>query len=186
MKPIVGSTAVVSTAFALMLVGCGGGSTSAPSTVTKTVYGSSTTAQATPQAATPSYKVVATTTSQRFDHKPDYYVVIDPVDLSNDSFKQNVKLVIQAVAKTNGGPDFSASVYDDEAVANTAYSLDTVDRFRKSTDQEGLHLVAMYTGGIDDGRASTADDAYEILWYPAAVANTPTADKCAREHRWKP
>lgn len=171
-----------------MLVGCGGGTTSAPSTVTKTVYGSSTTAQATPQAATPSYKVVVTTTSERpLDGKPSYYVVINPVDLSNDSFKQNVKLVLQALAKTNGSPDFTAYVYDDEAVANTAYSLNAADPFHKSTDQEGQHTVAMYLGGIDDGKVSTANSAYQIIWYPATYADTPNVSKYTSfEHGWKP
>jgi ABC-type glycerol-3-phosphate transport system substrate-binding protein len=172
---------------ALMLAACGGGTTSAPSTVTKTVYGSSTTAQPTPQAATPSYKVVVKTTNQRFDHKPAYYVVIDPVDLSNDSFKQRVKLIVQAVAKTNGDPDFSAYVYDDEAVANTAYALNTADPLHTATDQESQHIVALYIGGLDDGRVSTADDAYQIYWYPAASTDTPDAAKYTHmELRWKP
>jgi hypothetical protein len=174
---------------ALTLAACGGGggTTSAPSTVTKTVYGSSTTAQAIRQAATPSYKVVVKTTSQRFDHKPDYYVVIAPVDLGNDSFKQRVKLVVQAVAKTNGDPDFSANIYDDEAVANTAYALNTADPFHTATDQESQHLVAMHIGGLDDGRVSTADDAYQIYWYPAASTDTPDAAKYTHmELRWKP
>ena len=115
--------------------------------------------------------------------------MIDPVDLSNDSFKQNVKLVVQAVAKTNGGHDFSAIVYDDAAVANTAYSLDTADplHIHKATDQEQQHLVAFYRGGIDDGRASTADNAYEIDWYPAAFTSTPNVGKYVdMEHQWKP
>lgn len=191
MKPIVESTAVVSTALALILVGCGGSTTSAPSTVTKTVYGSSTTAQATPQAATPSYKVVATAArspAAKSDGKPMYFIVIDPVDLSNDSFKQTVKLVLQAVAKTSGSPDFSADVCDDEAVAYSDYTAFTVD-FREPTDREQQHTVAMYIGGSlygIGGQASTADDAYEIVWYPAAFADTPNVVKYSGyEYRWK-
>ena len=48
--------------------------------------------------------------------------VIDPVDLSTDGFKQNVNLVTQAVANTDGSPDFSARVFDDEDIASEAFS----------------------------------------------------------------
>jgi hypothetical protein len=51
---------------------------------------------------------------------PYYYEVVEPVDLSNDGFKQRVKLVLQAVARTKGAPDFMARVYDDEGAADWA------------------------------------------------------------------
>jgi hypothetical protein len=45
-------------------------------------------------------------------------VVVDPVDLSNDGFKQRVKLVLQAVARTKGDADFVAQVYDNQGAAD--------------------------------------------------------------------
>ena len=55
-------------------------------------------------------------------------MLIDPVDLSTDGFKQDVKLVLQAVADTDGGTDFSARIFDDETVANEAFSQEADPR----------------------------------------------------------
>lgn len=185
-KALVGPLAVVAT-LALALVGCGGGTTSAPSTSTVAVP-----ATTTPQPATPNYKIVAKTTSQRFDHKANYYIVIDPVDLSNDSFKQNVKLVLRAVAKTNGDPNFSADVFDDENTAKTAYQYDTNGSDATASDlrahhaQAEQHEVAMYDGGIADAKSSAADDAYSIGWYPSAFTSTPNVGRYVSFEQWKP
>ncbi len=189
---------------ALSLAGCGGGTASSPSTVTKTVYGSSATqatasatetpapmAEVTPQPTTPNYTIVAKTPDEfRFDHKANYYIAIDPVDPSNDSFKQNVKLVLQAVEKNNGDPNFSSNVYDDEAVAKTAFSYKSDPTGVTPSEinaQEEHDLVAMYTGGINtDAKASTADDAYNIEWYPAAFPDSPNVGKYVSGEQWKP
>jgi hypothetical protein len=77
-----------------------------------------------PEALAPKCSVNGKST-KRFDGEPVYFVLIDPVDLSTDGFKQDVKLVLQAVAKTKGDPDFSARIFDDEAVARETFSHDT-------------------------------------------------------------
>jgi hypothetical protein len=162
---------------ALALAGCGGG-TSAPSTVT--VY-------ATPSSATiptPSYKIVAKRTDIRPDGGDVDYVVIAPVDLSR--VKQDVKLVLQAIAKTNGGPYFGAKVYDDEAVANTAYSLDRENFVRDGTVPEQRHLVAMYTGNTYGPEWGNLPPHYEISWFPAAKEDDPDRFKLNRTENWKP
>ena len=139
MKTIVGAVAAVAGVLAVALAACGGSTTSQ---------------QLTP--ATPDFKVVAQTTGERFDNGKSYYIAIAPVDLSSGSFRQNVKFVLQTVAKSNGSPNFSASVYDDETIAERAFSYyrDELadippDEMQAQIAQEEQHLVAMYTGGID-------------------------------------
>jgi len=186
MKTLVGSTAGVTAALALTLTGCGGSNTSAPSTVTKTVHGSSTT---TPQPAAPHYEIVGKDANERFDHEPIYYVVIEPVNLSNDSFKKRVKLVLQAIAKTNGGPDFSANIFDDEAAAKTEYSHRThpgnenPDEAKAQITLVEQHLVAGYDGGL---LASGAPYPYEIMWYPSASTDSPNVGQYVGDEEWKP
>jgi hypothetical protein len=53
--------------------------------------------------ATPQYSVVgkSTMSTMRYDGEPIYYVVMDPVNLTNDGFKENVKL-IRPCAGENG------------------------------------------------------------------------------------
>lgn len=177
MKRNVGSAAVAAV-LALTLVGCGdGGATSATSTPPVITVSAP---------ATPNYKIIAKTTNQRFDHKPNYYIVIDPVDVSTDSFKQTVKLVLRAVARTNGGdPNFSADVFDDESTANTAYSYDTsngigvnASDLKAQADQEKQHCVAMYNGGVNNE--------YEIAWYPENLVSSPNVGKYVSYEQWKP
>jgi hypothetical protein len=196
MKSIVSSTAAVATVLAVALAGCGGGKTSAPSTVTQTVYGGSPTTApaATPQLPTPNYKQIQRNVSDRKDGKYSYYVVIDPVDLSNDGFKQNVKVVLQEIAKDNGGPDFSARVFDDEAVAKTYLSDKTdppldLDVRKAHNAQEEQHLIAGYLGGIDaySAQPSTAASAYNISWFPAAFTSSPNVGQYVKlNDQWKP
>ncbi|MDR3665107.1 MAG: hypothetical protein P4L86_32770 [Mycobacterium sp.] len=154
---------------------------------------SNETAATAPQSATSSYHIIAKTTDERSDDKATYYVVIDPVDLSNDGFKQSVKLVVLAVAKTNGGPGFSADIYDDAATAQAEYSY--VSNPSDVTPTQSLwahhaqmeqHLVADYIGGIDGARASTADSAYTIAWYDYAFISTPNVGQYVGEEQWKP
>lgn len=173
-------SAVVSVILLVSLVGtaCSTSTTGSKQTQATTTHVFS--APIIPQSPTPNFKIVGKRYVRK-DNAPGYYVVIDPVDLSNDSFKQNVKLVLQALAKTNGGPNFTAWVLDDEAVANTKYSYDTnpgadtVDKMKAQQAAEEQHLIAGYTGGWDTtyAHSSTADDAYTISWFPAAIIDSP-------------
>ena len=146
-----------------------------------------TLAPAPPPPATPKYSVVGQS-DKRFDGEPVYFMVIDPVDSSTDGFKQDVKLVLQAVADTDGGPDFSARIFDDEAIANEALSQEMNPPLGESPDEtaafedlKGQHLVAMYAGGL-----ATGVYPYELMWYPAAFTYTPNVGQFVASEEWKP
>lgn len=139
-----------------------------------------------PPAATPNYSVVGT--DERYDNKPIFYAAIEPVDLSNDSFKERVKLVVQAMATGEGSPDFSAWIFDDETVARTAFSRDTdPPRFpspeegRAERDVRGQHLTAIYSGGNPNTLYP-----YELNWYPGAFTGTANVGKWVGHEEWKP
>lgn len=147
----------------------------------------STTGSASPPLTgpTPKYSVVGQL-QWRSDGEPTYYVVIDPVDLSNDGFKQTVKLVTQALAQQNGGVDFSAKFYDDQSVAKEALASDpgsgnhTVPD-KASLDFLGQHLVGIYSGGIEVNPSP-----YQLAWYPGAFTNTPNVGRWVGYEDWKP
>ncbi len=120
----------------------------------------------------------------------EYWVVIEPVDVSNDSFKQNVKLVVQALAKINGSPNFTANIYDDEVVANARTTLDpsspgqphpTVGPQAVQTQ----HYVASYEGRLP-AENPYAEHPYEIWWYPAAYTDSPNVGRYVHGEPWKP
>ncbi|OBB33578.1 hypothetical protein A5792_10675 [Mycolicibacterium peregrinum] len=117
----------------------------------------------------PQYSVVKET-STRYDNRPTYLVVIAPVSPDTDTFKQDVKGVVQDLASKNG-PDFSTSIFDDQSVA-VAESTD---------DRRARHLIAMYSGGL-----STALYPYSISWFPASFTDTPTVGQWVDTEEWNP
>lgn len=180
MKMTLASTAGAAAVLALTLAGCGGSNTTAKISTSTS-------------AATPKYEILSAPTNERFDKKPTDYVVIDPVDLNNDGFKQNVKLILRDMTKGRNGPNFSANFFDDEAVAKAEISKRkspsglTKNALDALYDQDEQHFVARYTGGINyEAEASTANDAYNIYWYPITSATSPKAGKYVGSEQWKP
>lgn len=143
---------------------------------------------AAPATSAPKYSVVGQS-SRPVDGKAVYFVLIDPVDLSTDGFKQDVKLVLRAVAKTNGSDVFSARILDQEAIAREAFAEETDPRVSQSPDEKRdfeerkrQHLVAMYSGGLNTGLGYP----YDISWYPAASTDAPNVGRYAGSEEWRP
>jgi hypothetical protein len=192
------ATAVMIGSLALVIpsvAGCGGESKPSPSaSLTPSTSIAVTHAAAPP--ATPKYKISWVTTRKNSDRE-HYYLVIDPVDLSNDGFKQNVKLILQDVAKTHGSPEFTADVYDDSAVADYDHRTDidnpnavpdpdtSSDHVKATAAADAQHDVAQYDSGAS--AVSVTGFAYEITWYPSASGDSPNVGKYADGvEQWKP
>jgi hypothetical protein len=179
----------------LLLTACGspGGNSESETTPSASIFATgsppaTTTESTPPPPATPHYRIILPS-PKRKDGKPNYFVVIDPVDLSSDSFKRDVKLVVQSIAKTTtSGPDFSARIFDDEAVAAAYLSQETDpslgqsrDEISEYLDERGQHLVATYQGGLQIGEWK-----YHIAWYPGAFTDTPNVGPYVSSEEWKP
>jgi hypothetical protein len=191
---------IVFAAALLMLTGCG--TPAGPEIESST---------AAPSQAAPRYSVKDARAES--DGRPDYYVVVDPVDLSNDGFKQRVKLVLQAVARTKGDPDFVATVYDDQGAADWAWAhLEDIpescelggpcgtrpplpgdpeerrrsdEQFRAEQHDSERHVVAFYSGGYKSERPWP----YELSWYPFladVVTDTGEEVKYEGKEEWRP
>lgn len=165
--------------------GIGDATSSASATATNPAAGAASSMDL--AATVPDYREVSRTNSERFDHKPTCYLVIAPVSLTDDGFKSAVKLVIESVAQQLQSPDFSAKVYDDEAIA-TAEALLQPASSPAEIQLRAQHLVAYYTGGIDidSAQVSTAPDAYTISWFPGASADTPEVGIYVGSVQWQP
>lgn len=166
---------------------------------------------ASPQ-ATPRYSIVEGRAER--DGRPAYYVVVDPVDLSNDGFKQRVKLVLQAVARTKGDPDFQATVYDDQGAAdwywtNIEHAPESCEidgpcgnrppipedpdernradeRAKADKSDSERHVVAFYSGGREPNKTSWP---YELAWYPwlsDEISDTGEEVKYEGNEDWRP
>ncbi|GEM_PF-3150190 len=96
------------------------------------------------QADTPKYEIVQTKDNVGVAKNTDYYVLIDPVDLSSEAFKDTVKSILTDIAKKEGKPEFGATIYTDKEVLEydtgikgmpedkDYFSGSTEDRFRES------------------------------------------------------
>lgn len=142
-----------------------------------------------PEVTVPRYSVVAQRTADRPDRLSTFYVVVDPVDTRSDSFKSAIRAILQRLAVENDGPNFSASVFDNLAAAQTEVSYlsnpyvfsDAVLAARDSFNND--HLVASYVGGIGtDAPASGI-----LLWFPEAEATAPaTVRQWVSAEVWSP
>lgn len=123
----------------------------------------------------PLYEIVAS------DRLPigldEYFVLIDKLDYSTDAYKDQVKLVITDVARTQGTAELNVNVVTDIEIA-LVESFSTAEDFyaEKGDDyvnnvvlpKEATDWVAAYSGGFDYDTAelSNSDDAYEVIWFP--------------------
>lgn len=175
---------VIAAVTLVLLAGCGSPSANHDTTTT-TDASSSVSAAPQPPAPTPQYSVVGQT-SWRRDGQPRYHVVIDPVDLTTDGFKQNVKLMTAASAQTKGDNDFTVRIFDDEGIATESYRTDPGGSDPSAGTKEFLalkrqHLVAIYGGGLPAALCP-----YELGWYPTAFTSTPNVDMYVGNEEWKP
>ena len=166
----------IAAAALLSLAACGHApDTAAPETTSVTARATTTAAP-----APPNYSIVGQAT--RDDGKPVYYVLVDPVNLSSDAFRRDVQRVLEALATTTGGPDFSASVFDDRTLAadDFAHRADPLAA-QPVQERRAQHLVATYAGGLTANLYP-----YELDWYPAALSSTPRVGPHIGAEQWEP
>jgi len=134
----------------------------------------------------PAYEIIETA-NDRFDEKPTYRILIDPVDLTNDAFKEDVRRVVADVVEKKG-EKLSVDIFD---------SRDAYEAFKEKTDVnrgcvydgtgnlvsdtatvkaclEGLttrmetHYIAFYEGYLDG-----ADTDHWLSYFPSAFKDHP-------------
>lgn len=132
--------------------------------------------------APPNFSIVGRAT--RDDGKPVFYVLVDPVNDADDGYRRDVKRVLEALATTADGPDFSASVFDDRTLAADEYAHRAdppVEASPAVRDRRAQHLVATYAGGLTANLYP-----YELDWYPAALSTTPRVGPRIGAEQWEP
>lgn len=106
----------------------------------------------------------------RYDGARSYYILIDPVDISNDNFKKDIKLLIKKLVKEKGNK-LDLNILDDSETLNLFYedevNLNNTD-FQKTATLEARHLIAMYTGNL-----ATMPSNYDLAFFPGAFKDTP-------------
>lgn len=142
-----------------------------------------------PSGPVPPFEVIAQRMNDRPDDATSYYVVIGPVDVSFDGFKSAVKQVLQALAYSNGGPVFTAQIWDHLPAAQTEVShrsnpdLFSQDLFEAKEALNNRHFIAQYVGGL----ASVAEPpAYVLMWFPMSGSADSTVSQWISAEVWRP
>ena len=103
--------------------------------------------------------------------------VMVPVDPATAAFKPSVKQVLRSLASINGGPDFTAHIWDEVTAAQTEVSYKSAPELFSKTQffakeaANSRHLVASYQGGMEpEGQPP----AYVLFWFPDAGVDNPS------------
>ena len=102
---------------------------------------------------TPKYQILYELSNKRYDGGKNYYVLIDPVDLSSDSFKNDIKTIAKKIVAKKDNK-ISIEIHDKKATLDLSYkqygdmSLGRVLN-QSELDERAIHLIADYSGDLE-------------------------------------
>lgn len=121
----------------------------------------------------PTYEIVYSKSNHRYDGATAYWVLIDPVDISSDEFKNDIATIIREIV-TDKGSKISLSIFDKKASLDINYKLYGNNSLGRATtqaenDEAARHLIAMFDGDF----AGNFQYENEISYFPSAIKSTP-------------
>ena len=136
------------------------------------------------QISEPNYKIIYSI-DKRYDGGTSYYILIDPVDLNNTSFMDDVKYIINKFVKEYGGK-ISIEIFDDRTVLELQYKLyGDLSLGRPLTNNEyqqaAIHYTAGYSGELETGLFLNS-----LYFFPSADSNTPQVGKYVTTMEYNP
>lgn len=134
----------------------------------------------------PKYEIVYELKGKRYDGGVNYYVLIDPVNLANDGFKNDVQAITKQIVKDKGSK-ISIDFLDDKSVLEleykSHYGANTLGRIltKPEMDKQGLHLVATFSGEL-------AADIYpnSLAFFPSTFTDNPKVGKYVESMEFNP
>ena len=126
------------------------------------------------------------TTVIRYDKAPSYFVLIDKVNLKNDSFVTEIERVINKIVSEKGGKiniDFFDNKKTLEFYYKSHYVTNTLGRVLNKSEMSLLaqHNIASFSG------ENSVDMHYNTLYiFPAASKDTPNIGKYVKIKEFNP
>jgi len=122
------------------------------------------------------HEIVFEDKKTRYDGGIIYYVLIDPVNLSSDSFKNEIKSLIKRIVSEKGNK-ISIDIYDQYEALESVYNENTNPSSftgfdQKVYDNQVLHNIAVY-----DGELETSPNYNSLIFFPGASTGYPTVSK---------
>ena len=120
---------------------------------------------------------------------PAELVVDVQIDPATAGFKPAVKQVLRSLGSINGGPEFTAHVWDEVTAAQTEVSyksapdLFTDGQYAAKEAANARHLLASYQGGVEPEGQSPA---YVLFWFPDASSGDTVGHSLVSSEVWRP
>ena len=126
------------------------------------------------------------TTVIRYDKAPSYFILIDKVNLKNDSFVTEIERVINKIVSEKGGKiniDFFDNKKTLEFYYKSHYVTNTLGRSLNTSENNLLaqHSIASFSG------ENSADMHYNTLYiFPSASKDNPNVGKYVKTKEFNP
>ena len=125
------------------------------------------------------------TTVIRYDKAPSYFVLIDKVNLKNDSFVTEIERVINKIVSEKGGK-ITIDFFDDKKVLELYYNSNYGINIGKLLNKSENNLLAQHSIAFFSGENS-ADMHYNTLYiFPAASKDNPNVGKYVKTKEFNP
>jgi hypothetical protein len=102
-----------------------------------------------PEVKIPKYEIIHEVSGKRYDGGKIYYVLIDPIKLSDSSFKDDIKNIINNITKEKGAK-ISVNIYDKKAALESSYDEESylIAPSQKENMEAETHNVAIFSGEL--------------------------------------
>lgn len=133
-----------------------------------------------------SYEIVYTLRGNRYDGGVSYFVLVSDIDLSSDSFKQEIKRMVDGIVKQKGRKISIDFVNDREIldlIYKSHYGENSLGRVLTKSEMEsvGLHLVARFDGELDTALYTNSLD-----FFPSTFRDNPTVGTYVESIEYNP
>jgi hypothetical protein len=134
---------------------------------------------------TPDFEIVYELKNQRYDGGADYYVLIKPVNLANDNFKNDIMAITKKMVKEKGSK-ISIEFFDSKEALDFHYQKwvkMTVSRpeTQKEKDLLALHYIAGFSGEL-----KTDPDFNSLSFFLATFTDNPKVGKYVGNMKFNP
>jgi hypothetical protein len=136
------------------------------------------------QISEPKYQMIYSI-DKRYDGGSSYYILIDPIDVTNSAFMDDVKFIINKFVKENGGK-ISVEIFDDRNVLKLQYKLYgdlSLGRLLTNNEnqQTAVHYIAGFSGELETGLYFNS-----LYFFPSADSTTPQVGTYATGMEYNP
>lgn len=125
------------------------------------------------------------TTVVRYDKAPSYFVLIDKVNLKNDSFVTEIERVINKIVSEKGGK-INIDFFDDKKALELYYNSNYGINIGKLLNKSENNLLAQHSIASFSGENSADMHYYTLYIFPSASKDNPNVGKYVKTKEFNP